>query len=181
MKKILLLFLVLSLSSCASVLTIPDSEKFKHDIESKLSSEKKKASIQNIESNIKNIKPVKPSVIKIKNVLVEDLISVIFGEVLKYPYIIDRGIENMSRRVDVDISNPGKVQNLFPVMVSLLEGFGVDVQDVEGVILFTVNSITPLLNSCSSPAITAKAVRHWVPGPRMASAPRTRIYLASSP
>ena len=72
----------------------------------------------------------------------------VFGEVLKYPYVLDRSVEQLQKRIDIEISNAGKSSSLFSVTVSILENMGVDVQDIDGVILLTVKkSLLPVKNS----------------------------------
>jgi len=126
------------LFGCSQVLKVQEVDKFKHDIQSKISQDKSKSLINDIESNIKKIKPAKPLTLKIKNVLIEDFIALIFGDVLKYPYVLDRSVEQLQKRIDIEISNSMKSGSLFPVVVSLLNSFGVDAEDIDGVMLFTV-------------------------------------------
>lgn len=144
MKKVLLFFVGLSLLGCSQALRVSDSDKFSHDIRSIMAVERSKSKVDDVESNIKKIVPAKPLTLKIRNISVEDFISLVFGDVLKYPYVLDRGIEQLQKKIDIEISNAGKSGALFPVVVSLLDSMGVDVQDVDGVILFTVKkSVLP--------------------------------------
>lgn len=157
MKKIIVLFIALSLSGCLQNFKIPDitiqnltvseTEKFKHDIKLKIAHDRSKAVINDIESNLKKIKPKKPLTLKIKNILIEDFIALVFGDVLKYPYVLDRSIEQLNKKIDIEISNPKKSDSLFSVVVTILENYGVDVQDIDGVILFMAKkSILPIKN-----------------------------------
>jgi len=138
MKKTIIIVSIFMLVGCSQVLKVQDVDKFKHDIQSKISQDKSKSLINDIESNIKKIKPAKPLTLKIKNILVEDFIALVFGEVLKYPYVLDRSVEQLQKRIDIEISDKMKADSLFPVVVSLLDSFGVDAEDINGVMLFTV-------------------------------------------
>lgn len=150
MKKLLIFISVSFLFGCSQILTVSDGDKFKHDIQSRIAQDSSKAQVNDIESNIKKVKSSKILTLKLKNILIEDFISLVFGDVLKYPYVLDRSIEQLQKKIDIEISSAGKSSALFSISVSLLEGFGVDVQDIDGVILFTIKkSVLPEKNGNS--------------------------------
>ena len=134
-----LLLLAFLLFGCVNISKneIKESEKFVHEIKQIIEKKKKDASVKEIEGRIFAGRKAK-DVIQIKNVLIEDFIRVVFSEVLKQPYVMDRAIERLNKRIDVEIKKSSKSKNLFSVVVVLLEKSGIEIEEVDGVILMTV-------------------------------------------
>lgn len=137
----LILFSV-QIGGCAGEITSGkiENQKFTHYVKSSFVEYKKKASVEDIQEKIKSGKTVH-SDIRIKDVALTDFIRVAFSEVFKRPYVLDRSIENLNKKIDVEISRTDS-KNLFSVVVGMIEKMGVDVEDLDGVMLFTVRSST---------------------------------------
>jgi type II secretory pathway component GspD/PulD (secretin) len=115
-----------------------NADKFSHEIKKMVLQKKKFPGIVEIAGKDNQGKVFKSSVIHIKEVKLEDFVKVVFTEILKYPYVMDRGIEFLDKKVDVEIAKAADVKNLYAVVVSLLEKSGIEVEDVEGVLVLTV-------------------------------------------
>lgn len=118
---------------------IKPDEKFsvevKKAIEKKVEDKKKVSSISDIETKLSRVAPV-PVSVQLKNISLENFISVIFTEILKLPYVLDGDIIKLEKKVDVEI--PSGARNLFPVVVAVLEKYELEIDDVEGVVLISM-------------------------------------------
>lgn len=137
MKRIYLL-LIIFMIGCLPQNQIKESEKFTHEIKKIIEQKKvEKLKVKEIENPISANKLFPSAVIKIKNVALEDFLRVVFSECLKLPYVLDRSIEKLNKKIDIEIFRSNKKNNLFSVVVALLDQYEIDVQDVDGVILIT--------------------------------------------
>jgi len=137
--SILMIFLFLG---CAAPDLKKESKDFSVDVQNYVT--KKKAdssSVVDIAESINQKKHYSKSLLKIQDVALEDFLRVIFTECLKLPYVLDRSVVQMNKRIDIEINNK-RNHNLFSVVVALLDNYQIEVQDVDGVILITSKAAT---------------------------------------
>ena len=72
--------------------------------------------------------------IELKNISVVDLVGLIYGEVLKYPYVIEASDEIKAKICDVAIKKEISKSELYQVGVRVLERIGLYVEDRGGVL-----------------------------------------------
>lgn len=135
MKRLCVLFFLLS--GCAG-LNVNDNNSFSHDVELVLKSQALSSSVQEIQSKAHFSKKHKSADITIKDVALEDFVKVVFSEILKIPHVLSRDIVAMNKRVDVLIPASCASYSLFSVVVAILEKNGVEIEDVEGVLVLSV-------------------------------------------
>ncbi len=138
MKRFILMILLVVLSSgCAVGQGSKEKEiSFNHYVKTSYKKYLKKNNIEDVQEKIKSGKSVNAE-IRIKDAALTDFIRVCFAEVFNRPYVLDRSIENMNKRVDVEISKSNS-SNMFDVIINTIEKMGVDVEDCDGVIIFTL-------------------------------------------
>lgn len=134
MKRFCLLFFLLS--GCAGLNVIDSS--FSHDVGIALQNHSTARVHQDVQSKASFAKKLKSADITIKDVALEDFVKVVFSEILKIPYVLSRDIVAMNKRVDVLIPASCASYSLFAVVVAILEKNGVEIEDVEGVLVLSV-------------------------------------------
>lgn len=72
--------------------------------------------------------------VDLKGLNVNDLIDMVFGELLQYPYIVEQEIRSMNKSVDVSIKRKMPKKDLYGVAVKALEKLGFHVEDQDGVL-----------------------------------------------
>lgn len=143
-----MIVLCVILSGCAVSMKETNTESnFTHYVKSSFVEYKKKSMVEDVQEKIKFGKPVY-SDIRIKDVALTDFIRVTFSEVFKRPYILDRSIEELNKKIDVEISKSDS-KNLFSVIIGMIEKMGVEVEDIDGVMLFTARENNGYKNSYS--------------------------------
>lgn len=136
-RKFSLILLLFLLSGCALESLRPSDGSFAVDVKKIVNPSRTSAVVQEIEGKISKV--VKgTTTIQIKNVALEDFIRVVFSEALKYPYVMDLAVERLQKRIDVEIASSYSKKDLFTVVLSILEKSGLEVEDVEGVLVVTV-------------------------------------------
>ena len=72
--------------------------------------------------------------VDLKGLNVNDLIDMVFGELLGYPYVVEQSIRDLNKSVDVSIKRKMKKSELSLVAMKALEKLGLHVEDQGGVL-----------------------------------------------
>lgn len=154
MKIVLCIFVCILLSGCASN---DFKQKFIIDFQNEYqqysrATPQEKQSIKSGE--IYNSAPEPKSVglasgsaamqVNLKGVAIDDFIELIFGQVLKYPYVVDQNVKVQNKNIDVVIKRKINKQDLYRIGVNALERAGFFVNDDHGVLY--IFSTDPALN-----------------------------------
>lgn len=133
-RYVFIVISVMILSSCSILSNFHQPiESFSHIVKSEIvKRDTLKGSVDDVSK--RPLKSTRVSTVHIHDVNVADFIRVAFNDVFKRPYILDKSVELMNRRVDVEIS---KDVDIYTAIIEYLERLGVLVDDVGGILLFT--------------------------------------------
>lgn len=153
-RIISLILAVVLFIGCAQLKPMSDVS-FSSEIKQVLSKESKKPKVNDIQGRLKNESKGHISSITLKDVAVEDFLKVVFSEVLKQPYVLDRSIEKISKRIDIEIPESYSRTNLYSVIVALMDKVNIEMEEIEGV---TVFSLRGSASAASSTAVNNNGV-----------------------
>lgn len=72
--------------------------------------------------------------VELRGVNVNSFIDLVFGEILKYPYVVDQSIQNQGKSLDINIKRKINKRDLYNVAVKALERIGFFVEDDGGAV-----------------------------------------------
>lgn len=88
--------------------------------------------------------------IELKGVTLLDFSSVLLGEVLNYPYVIENSVDLQSKLVDLVVNTEIRKKDLFNVVIQVMERSGLFVEDRGGVLyIFGKDTRLPLVREIS--------------------------------
>jgi hypothetical protein len=134
-KYLILIFLIFGCSYNQSNLI---NDKFIFDIKNELQANKEKSEVQDVQGKIAG-KKIQKTNITISNISLPDFITLMFKEVFQRPFVMDRNIEKLNKRVDIEIRKDFS-KDVFSSVITIIEKCGVDVEEVDGVLLFSVRA-----------------------------------------
>ncbi len=134
--KLKYLFIVLLIFGCSGVQSNLVNDKFVFDVKNELTSKKESSGVQDIQGKIAG-KKIQKTAITISNISLPDFITLMFKEVFQRPFVMDRTIEILDKRIDIEIRKDFS-KDVFSAVISIIEKCGVDVEEVDGILLFTV-------------------------------------------
>ena len=132
------LFIVLLILGCSGNQSNLIKDKFVFDVKNELISKKENSGVQDIQGKIAG-KKIQKTAINISNISLPDFITLMFKEVFQRPFVMDRTIEKLDKRIDIEIRKDFS-KDVFSSVITIIEKCGVDVEEVDGVLLFSVRA-----------------------------------------
>jgi len=126
------------LFSCATVNNGFDKkEDLINEVQATVISKKSGSKITDIQGKTTEGLKARGSIIDLRNVKFEDFLRVVFSEVIKRPYVLDRSVDQLDKRIDIQISRGEQVKNMISLVVTVAEKLGLDVDEIDGVMIFS--------------------------------------------
>jgi hypothetical protein len=140
MVRIIIFFIsFVVLYGCSSIRPISDVS-YTDEIKRVLNGKQTNTVVNDVQGRLrKEIKGRSSSVI-LKDVALDDFLRVVFSEVLKAPYVLDRSVEKLNKRIDVELPASYRNESLYSVVVALMDKMNIDIEEIEGVTVFSVRN-----------------------------------------